>query len=98
MATTSESVIPAKYLDLLRSNALAHVATIGPEGEPQSNPVWFDWDGKHLSFSQTKTRQKYRNLQREARVALSIVDPDNAYRYVEIRGRLARIDEDPDNA
>lgn len=91
------SVIPEKYADLLNSTALVHVATIGPKGEPQNNPVWFGWDGTHVLISQTKGRQKYRNLQREPRVALSIVDPTNPFRYLEIRGKVARIDEDPDN-
>lgn len=90
------AVIPEQYADLLQSNGLAHVATIGPKGEPQNNPVWFGWDGTHLLFSQTKSRQKYRNLLREPRVALSIVDPTNPYRYLEIRGKVVRIDEDPD--
>jgi PPOX class probable F420-dependent enzyme len=92
------SVIPEKYTDLLESNALANVATIGPKGEPQNNPVWFGWDGTHILFSQTKGRQKYHNLQREPRVALSIVDPANPYRYLEIRGKVVRIDEDSDLA
>jgi len=87
--------IPEKYVDLLESTALAHVATIGPSGEPQSNPVWFGWDGQHLRFSQTKVRQKYQNVQREPRVALSIVDPSNPYRYLEIRGRVVAVEEDP---
>ena len=90
--------IPEKYRDLLDTTALAHIATLGPNGEPQSNPVWFGWDGQHLRFSQTKTRQKYRNLKRDPRIALSIVDPNNPYRYLEIRGRVVRIDEDPDLA
>jgi PPOX class probable F420-dependent enzyme len=89
-------VVPEPYLDILQSTALAHVATLGPEGEPQSNPVWFDWDGEHVKFSQTKTRQKYRNLRRDPRVSLSIVDPENPYRYLEIRGVVDRIEEDPD--
>ncbi|NJO04435.1 MAG: PPOX class F420-dependent oxidoreductase [Chloroflexaceae bacterium] len=84
------------YQDLLNSPVLVHVATIGPNGEPQNNPVWFDWDGTYLYFSQTRTRQKYRNLQREPRLALAIVDPQNPYRYVEIRGKVVRVDEDPD--
>ncbi len=88
--------IPPDYKDLLKSTALAHVATLGPEGEPQNNPVWFDWDGEHLKFSQTKTRQKYRNVGRDPRLALSIVDPENPYRYLEIRGEVAHIEEDPD--
>lgn len=91
-------MIPDTYKDLLHTTALLHVATIGPKGEPQNNPVWFDWDGQHILFSQTKTRQKYHNVQRDPRVALSIVDPQNPYRYLEIRGKVVRIDEDPDKA
>jgi len=90
--------IPEKYADLLESNALVHMATIGPNGEPQNNPVWFGWDGQHVLISQTKGRQKFRNVQRNPRVALSIVDPANPYRYLEIRGSVVRIDEDPDRA
>ncbi|GAC1623132.1 MAG: PPOX class F420-dependent oxidoreductase [Ktedonobacteraceae bacterium] len=76
---------------------MANIATVGPKGEPQNNPVWFDWDGTHILFSQTKGRQKYHNLQREPRVAVSIVDPANPYRYLEVRGKVVHIDEDPDN-
>jgi PPOX class probable F420-dependent enzyme len=88
------------YEDLLgwETKAFAHVATIGPDGAPQNNPVWFDWDGQHLRFSQTSTRQKLRNLEREPRLALSILDPDNGYRYLEIRGRVVRVEPDPDKA
>lgn len=98
ISETITSVIPEQYRDLLDSTALADVATIGPNGEPQVNPVWFGWDGTYLYFSQTTGRQKYRNVQREPRIALSIVDPQNPYRYLEIRGRVVRIDPDPDNA
>ena len=87
--------IPGSHEDLLSSTALAHVATVGPRGEPQNNPVWFDWDGEHVKFSQTKTRQKYRNVSREPRLALSIVDPADPFRYLEIRGL---VEEDPDLA
>lgn len=97
-AESNGHVIPEDHEDLLDSTALAHVATVGPKGEPQSNPVWFGWDGEHLKFSQTKTRQKYRNVQREPRVSLSIVDPENPLRYLEVRGEVVGIEEDPDNA
>ncbi|MDQ2808803.1 MAG: PPOX class F420-dependent oxidoreductase [Chloroflexota bacterium] len=89
------TIIPESHSDILETKALAHIATIGPQGEPQNNPVWFDWDGQYLLFSQTKGRQKYHNLERDPRVAISIVDPENPYRYLEIRGRLVRVDEDP---
>ena len=81
------------------STAVAHVAlvaTIGGHGEPQTNPVWFDWDGEYVKFSQTKSRQKLRNLGRAPRVALSIVDPENHLRYFEARGVVDRVEEDPD--
>ena len=96
--STKESVIPGAFADLLERPVLAHVATTGPSGEPQNNPVWIGWDGEHLSFSQTTARQKYRNVQREPRVALSIVDPENPFRYLEIRGVVERIEPDPDKA
>jgi PPOX class probable F420-dependent enzyme len=88
-------MIPSGYEDLLESTALAHIATIGPHGEPQVTPVWFGWDGQHVRFSQTKTRQKLHNLQRDPRIALSIVDPANPYRYLEIRGHVIAVEEDP---
>ncbi len=92
--STSEKqpVIPGSYDDVLRSTAVAHVATIGPRGEPQNNPVWF---GEYLKFSQTKTRQKYMNINRDPRIAVSIVEPENHLRYLEVRGEVVRIDEDP---
>jgi hypothetical protein len=88
-------MIPSGYEDLLESTALADIATIGPHGEPQVTPVWFGWDGQHVRFSQTKTRQKLHNVQRDPRIALSIVDPANPYRYLEIRGSVVAIEEDP---
>ncbi len=89
--------IPEGYRDLLESTALVHVATIGPKGEPQNNPVWFDWGGEYVKFSQTKARQKYRNVNREPRLAFSLVDPENPYRYLEVRGEVDHIEEDPEN-
>ena len=98
MIQTAQTAIPVGYEDLLESTALAHVATIGPNGEPQVNPVWFGTQDGSILFSQTTTRQKVRNLQRDGRIALSIVDPGSPYRYLEIRGVVERIDPDPDNA
>ena len=75
---------------------MAHIATIGPKGEPQNSPVWFGWDGEFIRFTQLTTlRQKARNLEREPRVAISIIDPADPYRYLEVRGRVERIEPDP---
>jgi hypothetical protein len=91
-------MIPDSHIDLLawETRSFAHLATIGPDGEPQTSPVWFEWDGTHIKFSLTTNRQKYRNLQRDKRAAFSVIDPDNAYRYIEIRGELDDIEPDPE--
>ena len=91
-------MIPETHRDILAKAGFAHIATIGPSGEPHSSPVWYDWDGEHFLFSQTKTRQKYKNLLRDPRVAVSVTDPDNPYRYLEIRGVLDGVEEDEGNA
>lgn len=90
--------IPTEFKDLFDKKALADVATIGPDGEPHVSPVWIDFDGQYVKFSQTTKRQKYKNLKRDSRIALSIVDPDDPYRYVEIRGIAEKIEVDDNNA
>jgi PPOX class probable F420-dependent enzyme len=94
MADEQTATIPATHLDILQSTAVAVVSTLGPHGEPQSSPVWFGWDGHKLRFSHTKARQKYRNLLRDPRIAVTIMDPANPYRYIEIRG-TSILEDDP---
>lgn len=84
----SSAAIPDKYLDLFKKKALGHLATLMPDGSPQVTPVWIDYDGTHVLFNTAQERQKDRNLQRDGRVSISMVDPDNAYRYLEVRGRV----------
>lgn len=83
-----------KQQAVLRKPAFGHVATLGPDGSPQSSPVWIDWDGEFLKFSQTTTRQKLQNLRRDGRISVSATDPDDAYMYVEVRGVVDRVEED----
>lgn len=90
--------IPTEYKDILDAKSFGHVATIGPKGEPQSSPVWLEFDGQYVKFSNLKSRQKYRNLKRDPRVSISILDPDDPYRYIEIRGIAERIEDDEGNA
>ena len=87
------TAIPEKYLDLFKKKAFASLATLMPDGRPQVTPVWVDWDGKHLIVNSAKGRQKDRNLRRDPRVALAIIDPENPYRYVEVRGKVVEITE-----
>ena len=82
------------YLDLLQQKkAFAGLATIMPDGTPQVTPVWFDYHGGRVRVNTAKGRVKARNLKPGAAVALSIMDPDNPYRYVQIRGRVANATE-----
>ncbi len=87
------SVIPEKYRDLFQKRAFASYATLMPDGRAQVTPVWCDFDGQYVIVNSAKGRQKDKNVRRDPRVALAIIDPDNPYRYVELRGRVAEITE-----
>ncbi|MCS7059664.1 MAG: PPOX class F420-dependent oxidoreductase [Anaerolineae bacterium] len=82
------------YKDLFNKRAFAHLATLMPDGSPQVTPVWVDFDGVHVIVNTARGRQKDRNLQHDARVAIEIQDPDNPYRYVQIRGRVVEMTEE----
>ena len=85
--------IPAAYLDLFDKKSFAHLATLMPDGSPQVTPVWCDFDGSHVIINSARGRQKDKNMVPGARVALSITDPDNPYRYLEVRGTVAEVTE-----
>lgn len=87
-----------KAQQILGAKGFAHVATIGPDGEPRSSPMWFLWDGDHLKFTHTTDRQKYRNIKRDPHVAVSIMDVDDPYTSAEFLGVVDRIEDDPNGA
>lgn len=93
-----EPSVPESHLDLLEAPNFAHLATIRPDGSPQTNVMWFSWDGELVRFTHTTTRAKYRNLQAESRVALSIADPKDQYRYLEVRGTVDSIVPDDETS
>ena len=82
-------VIPESHVDLFSKKAFAHLVTLMPSGAPQVTPVWVDYDGHHVLINTAEGRQKDKNLQRDPRVAFSMLDPDNPYKYLEVRGRVA---------
>jgi PPOX class probable F420-dependent enzyme len=86
--------VPDSHRDLLERPLVAHLATVRVDGGPQTNPMWFGWDGERIRLTHTRTRQKYRNLQAEPRVALSITDPANPQRYLELRGVVEATEDD----
>jgi PPOX class probable F420-dependent enzyme len=87
--------IPGDLRDLVDRPLFASLGTVRPDNTVQVNPMWFDFDGAHIRFTHTTYRTKYRNLQRNPSMSLLVVDPDDATRYLELRGELARIEPDP---
>ncbi|WP_127506337.1 PPOX class F420-dependent oxidoreductase [Actinoplanes solisilvae] len=96
--TIQSVTVPGEFLDLLERPLIAHLATVRDDGAPQVNPMWFSWDGEYIRFTHTNFRRKYRNVTANPVVSLSIVDPANPYRYLEVRGVVERIDADPAGA
>ncbi len=82
------NVIPEKYKDLMAKKIFAGLATIMPDGSPQVTPVWIDYDGENLLVNTAVGRQKDKNLQGHPKVSVMLVDPDNPYRYLEVRGSV----------
>jgi PPOX class probable F420-dependent enzyme len=91
---------PDSHLDLLERPLFAHFATVASDGTPRVNPMWFFWDNAAgvLKLTHTNQRHNYRYLQKNPRVALSITDPDNQYRYLQLRGEIEKVDPDPTGA
>ncbi len=87
--------IPATHADILDKRCFASVATLRPDGRLSCNPVSIAWDGEKIRFSTRERTKKVRNLQADPRIALSILDPDDPTRYIEIRG-TAEVTEDED--
>ena len=85
--------IPNNFKDLFSKKAFAHLGTVMPDGSPQVTPVWCDFDGKHIRINSAKGRIKDKNMRRNKRVAMAIMDPDNPYRYLEVRGVVDEITE-----
>jgi PPOX class probable F420-dependent enzyme len=87
------AAIPDNYKDLFTKRAFAHLATLMKDGSPQVTPVWCDCNGSQVWINSAKGRLKDKNMRRDKRVALSIQDPGNAYRYLTIRGVVEEITE-----
>jgi PPOX class probable F420-dependent enzyme len=86
--------IPDKFLDLVtKKKAFANLATLMPDGSPQVTPVWIDYANGVLRVNTAKGRTKARNMTTGARVAIAIQDPDNPYRYLQVRGRVKHMTE-----
>ena len=89
------ATIPENFLDLLTAKkAFANLTTVMKDGSPQVTPVWFDYTGGKIRVNTARGRVKARTLRPGARVALAIADPDDPYRYLQIRGRVLNVTEE----
>ena len=83
------------WRDLLTDKkTFAHVATLNPDGTPQVTPVWIDYMNGKVLVNSAKGRVKVRNMKEGTPIAISITDPDNPYRYVQIQGKVTRVTEE----
>jgi PPOX class probable F420-dependent enzyme len=95
LAVASETLTaPPDFEDLLRGPNTAVLGTVMPDGSLQGSPVWYWFDGASVYVSTVMARQKYRNLRRDPRLVLTVFDPEQPLRYIEIRG-TAELHEDP---
>ncbi len=85
--------LPDRYLDLLDRPIVVSLATLLPDGQPQVHPVWCDRHGHQVWVNSAKGRQKDQNLRHRPQVTVLAIDPDNPYRWLEIRGRVVEIVE-----
>ncbi len=86
-------VIPARFLELFQKKSFGHLATLLPNGTPQTSPMWVDFDDTYVLVNSARGRLKDKNMRQRPQVALSIQDPDDPYRYLEVRGRVVEITE-----
>jgi len=83
--------IPDTAHDLLSRPITAGLITVMPDGQPQATPVWFDFDGENIRVNTAEGRQKTRNMARDSKVTLLIIDPQNPFHWLEWRGHVAEI-------
>ena len=86
--------IPDTAKDLLERPLVCTVATVMPDGQPQLSAVWFDFDGEHIRINTAEGRQKERNLKRNSKVTVFILDPQNPYHFLEWRGHVVDVKEE----
>src|SRR5215213_4756018 len=87
--------IPTSVNDLLLERPIVcSLCTINPNGQPHSVPVWFDFDGTNIRVNSPDTARKARNMSMGSKVTVLILDPENAYHWVEVMGHVVDIKED----
>lgn len=86
-------MIPDTHRDLLEKPIHAVLTTLMADGQPQSSVIWISYDNGLIQLSSILGRQKDRNMRRDPRVTLLLLDPEDAYHWMEIRGEITAITE-----
>jgi PPOX class probable F420-dependent enzyme len=91
-----KTTIPATHYDLLDNPVVVMLATVNGDGQPQVTPVWCDRHGNEIWVNSAKGRRKDRNMRARPKVTVAVMDPQNAYRWLEVRGTVREIVEGDD--
>ena len=86
--------VPESHKDLFQKKAFGSFTTLMPDGSPQTTPVWVDFADGKVIVNTALGRQKDKNVRHDPRVAITLIDPENPYRYLEIRGKVDEITQD----
>lgn len=92
--TEATNLIPESHKDLLERPVVVTLVTVMPDGQPQATPVWCDYDGEYVRVNTARGRQKDKNMASRPKVTILAVDPDNPYRWIEVRGTITEMNDD----
>ena len=85
--------LPDRLKQLIDGNVIVHLATINADGTPQVTPVWIERDGDDLRIGSAEGRKKVRNLRRDPRLAISLVDPDDTTKFYSVQGHAVSVEQ-----
>jgi PPOX class probable F420-dependent enzyme len=83
--------IPQDYMDLMERPVVVSLATVNEDGQPQVTPVWVDYDGEYVRVNSAAGRRKVENMQERPQATVLWIDPENPYRWMEVRGTVVDI-------
>lgn len=86
--------LPPEVVELVRRPNPAVIASLRPDGSPQSTPTWYDWDEGEVLLNMDENRRRRGYMERDPRVSLTVLDDENWYRQVSLFGRISRIEKD----
>ncbi len=92
------SQIPASTHDLFERPILCALSTINPDGQPHTVPVWCDLDGDYVRVNSPDNTKKARNMNQGSKVTVLLIDPQNAYHWVEVQGHIVEIRDESHGA